>query len=137
MFYALEPSSQYEVVIQSQNRWGWSENSDPFFFSTRANGKYHHICFVPLLQTICTVHTAKPINRGHLIIIGELIYAWKKVRLKSRLGSNLTFSPGSVNPDFFPRFKPENLLLNTARFPCSNLGYNLTSYVCIDRFKPG
>jgi len=37
MFYALEPSSQYEVVIQSQNRWGWSENSDPFFFSTRAN----------------------------------------------------------------------------------------------------
>ena len=39
MFYALEPSSQYEVVIQSQNRWGWSENSEPFFFSTRANGK--------------------------------------------------------------------------------------------------
>jgi len=37
MFYALEPNSQYEVVIQSQNRWGWSENSDPFFFSTRAN----------------------------------------------------------------------------------------------------
>ena len=39
MFYALEPKSQYEVVIQSQNQWGWSENSDPFFFSTRANGK--------------------------------------------------------------------------------------------------
>ena len=43
MFYALEPNSQYEVVIQSQNRWGWSENSDPFFFSTRANGKIKNI----------------------------------------------------------------------------------------------
>ena len=34
---------------------------------------------------------------------GELIYAWKKVRLKSRLGSILTFFPGSVNLDFFPQ----------------------------------
>ena len=36
-----------------------------------------------------------------LSTVGELIYAWKKVRLKSRLGSNLTFFPGSVNLDFF------------------------------------
>jgi hypothetical protein len=59
---------------------------------------------------------------------GELIYAWKKVRLKSRLGSNLnlSFFPGSDNLDFFPRFKPENLLLNTARFSGSNLGSKLT-----------
>ena len=28
-------------------------------------------------------------------MVGELIYAWKKVRLKSHLGSNLTFFPGS------------------------------------------
>ena len=34
--------------------------------------------------------------------LGELIYAWKKVRLKSRLGSNLTFFTGSVNLHFLP-----------------------------------
>lgn len=39
MFYALEPSSQYEVVIQSENQWGWSQNSNPYFFSTRATGE--------------------------------------------------------------------------------------------------
>jgi hypothetical protein len=33
---------------------------------------------------------------------GELIYSWKKVRLKSWLESNLTFYPGSVNLDFLP-----------------------------------
>lgn len=36
MFYALEPSSKYEVVIQSQNEWGWSRNSVPFFFVTKS-----------------------------------------------------------------------------------------------------
>ena len=50
MFYALEPNSQYEVVIQSQNRWGWSENSDPFFFSTRANGKIKNIEYAQNLR---------------------------------------------------------------------------------------
>lgn len=39
MFYALEPSSRYEVVIQSQNKWGWSLNSEPFYFTTRSTGK--------------------------------------------------------------------------------------------------
>ena len=65
MFYALEPSSQYEVVIQSQNRWGWSENSDPFFFSTRANGKYH-ITYVlyPFYTQFAQCTPAMPINRG-------------------------------------------------------------------------
>ena len=38
MFYALEPSSQYEVVIAGYNDWGWALNSEPFFFSTRATG---------------------------------------------------------------------------------------------------
>ena len=38
MFYALEPSSQYEVVIAGYNDWGWAANSEPFFFSTRATG---------------------------------------------------------------------------------------------------
>lgn len=36
MFYALEPHSQYEVIITCQNQWGWSKNSSPFFFSTRS-----------------------------------------------------------------------------------------------------
>ena len=27
MFYALEPSTHYEVVISSKNSWGWSKNS--------------------------------------------------------------------------------------------------------------
>ncbi len=39
MFYALEPHSQYEVVIQGQNRWGWAQNSEPFVFTTRSTGK--------------------------------------------------------------------------------------------------
>jgi hypothetical protein len=39
MFYALEPSSQYEVVVQSKNRWGWAQNSDAFVFSTRSTGQ--------------------------------------------------------------------------------------------------
>ena len=62
--------------------------------------------------------------------IGELIYAWKKVRLISRLGSNLAFFPGSLFslPGFFPRFKPENLPLNTERFPGYNLGSKLTDF---------
>ncbi|CAB4060760.1 unnamed protein product [Lepeophtheirus salmonis] len=37
MFYALEPSTQYEVFIQCENKWGWSKESDIFIFSTRAN----------------------------------------------------------------------------------------------------
>jgi hypothetical protein len=30
------------------------------------------------------------------ITVGELIYTWKTLKLESRLGSNLTFSSGSV-----------------------------------------
>ena len=63
MFYALEPSSQYEVVIQSQNRWGWSENSEPFFFSTRANGKYHYIFYPSLFLTY--IHFATVYKIAH------------------------------------------------------------------------
>ena len=33
-----------------------------------------------------------------------------------------------VKPDIFLRFKPENLLLNTARSPGYNLGYKLTYF---------
>ena len=43
MFYALEPNSKYEVVVQSKNKWGWSQTSKPFFFKTRATGKPHVI----------------------------------------------------------------------------------------------
>lgn len=43
MFYALEPNSKYEVVVQSKNNWGWSQTSNPFFFNTRATGKQNKI----------------------------------------------------------------------------------------------
>ena len=46
MFYALEPNSKYEVVVQSKNKWGWSQTSKPFFFSTRATGKHINQDFV-------------------------------------------------------------------------------------------
>ena len=36
--------------------------------------------------------------------IGELIYTWKTFRLRSRLGSNLTFFSGSVNLNIFPGY---------------------------------
>ena len=58
--------------------------------------------------------------------LGELIYTCKTVLLESRLGSNLAFFSGSVNLYIFPGSKPDNLLLNTARFSGYNLGYNLT-----------
>ena len=49
---------------------------------------------------------------------GELIYAWKK-----------DIFPRFSQPEFFPRFKPENLLLDTARFPGYNLGSKLTYFL--------
>ena len=38
IFYALLPSTEYEVIIQSKNREGWSEPTDIFRFSTRSRG---------------------------------------------------------------------------------------------------
>jgi len=35
VFYGLTPSTEYEVIIQSRNKEGWSEASDIFRFSTR------------------------------------------------------------------------------------------------------
>ena len=49
-------------------------------------------------------------------------------------GINLCLEKGQVKiqvrikPGFFPRFKPEYLLLNTARFPGYNLGSKLTYF---------
>jgi hypothetical protein len=39
-FFGLEPATQYEVIIQSRNREGWSDPSEIFKFSTRPHGKY-------------------------------------------------------------------------------------------------
>jgi len=53
---------------------------------------------------------------------------------KNKWGINLCLEKGQVKiqvrikPDIFPRFQPENLLLNTARFPGSNLGSKLTYF---------
>ena len=39
VFYGLTPSTQYEVIIQSRNREGWSDATDIFRFNTRSQGK--------------------------------------------------------------------------------------------------
>ena len=38
VFYGLTPSTEYEVIIQSRNKEGWSNASDIFKFSTRDKG---------------------------------------------------------------------------------------------------
>ena len=40
VFYGLTPSTEYEVIIQSRNKEGWSDASDIFRFSTRDRGDY-------------------------------------------------------------------------------------------------
>ena len=42
VFYGLDASTEYEVIIQSRNKEGWSDASDIFRFSTRDRGKF---CF--------------------------------------------------------------------------------------------
>ena len=43
VFYGLTPSTEYEVIIQSRNKEGWSDASDIFRFSTRDRGDYLYI----------------------------------------------------------------------------------------------
>ena len=38
-FFGLDPNSEYEVIIQSRNREGWSDPSEIFKFRTRNEGK--------------------------------------------------------------------------------------------------
>ena len=38
VFYGLAASTEYEVIIQSRNKEGWSDASDIFRFSTRDRG---------------------------------------------------------------------------------------------------
>ena len=35
LFQNLEADTRYEVIVQSQNQFGWSEPTNPFIFSTR------------------------------------------------------------------------------------------------------
>ena len=62
-------------------------------------------------------------------LVGELIYTWKigflaglnlQVRIKPDIFSRFS------QPEHFPRFKPDHLLLNRARFSGDNLCYYLT-----------
>ena len=39
IFYGLKPTTEYEVIIQSRNREGWSDPNDIFRFRTRSRGK--------------------------------------------------------------------------------------------------
>jgi hypothetical protein len=36
VFFGLTPSTEYEVIIQSRNREGWSDATDIFRFNTRS-----------------------------------------------------------------------------------------------------
>ena len=38
VFFGLAPSTEYEVIIQSRNREGWSDATDIFRFNTRSQG---------------------------------------------------------------------------------------------------
>ena len=38
VFFGLSPSTEYEVIIQSRNREGWSDATDIFRFNTRSQG---------------------------------------------------------------------------------------------------
>ena len=40
VFYGLDASTEYEVIIQSRNKEGWSDASDIFRFSTRDRGNW-------------------------------------------------------------------------------------------------
>lgn len=39
IFYGLNPSTEYEVIIQAKNREGWSDPNTIFTFTTRSRGK--------------------------------------------------------------------------------------------------
>ena len=39
LFQNLDADSRYEVIIQSKNKFGWSEPTKSFIFSTRLRGK--------------------------------------------------------------------------------------------------
>ena len=41
VFFGLTPSTEYEVIIQSRNREGWSDATDIFRFNTRSQGNFH------------------------------------------------------------------------------------------------
>ena len=38
-FEGLAANSRYEVIVQSKNRFGWSEPAKSFLFSTRLKGE--------------------------------------------------------------------------------------------------
>ena len=38
-FEGLTANSRYEVIVQSKNRFGWSEPAKSFLFTTRLKGK--------------------------------------------------------------------------------------------------
>ncbi len=42
VFYGLRPSTEYEVIIQSRNREGWSDPNDIYKFTTRTRGAKNH-----------------------------------------------------------------------------------------------
>ena len=74
MFYALEPNSKYEVVVQSKNKWGWSQTSKPFFFKTRATGKPYVITNLMIILScktfLCT--KSRSIQGNYEISMNEI-----------------------------------------------------------------
>ncbi len=50
VFYGLAPSTEYEVIVQSRNREGWSDPNEIYRFTTRSRSK------LVLLSTGCRPH---------------------------------------------------------------------------------
>ena len=42
-FFALEPSTKYQVRVQSRNKYGWGSFSEEFLFITRSTGTYKQL----------------------------------------------------------------------------------------------
>jgi hypothetical protein len=38
LFRDLQPNSRYEVILQSKNKFGWSDSTKSFVFTTRLRG---------------------------------------------------------------------------------------------------
>ena len=59
VFYGLTPSTQYEVIIQSRNREGWSDATDIFRFNTRSQGRLR-VLKIKMLTNLCDICVVWP-----------------------------------------------------------------------------
>ncbi len=83
LFRNLEPDTRYEVIVQSQNQFGWSEPTKPFIFSTRYQGNQREYPFRILreinlrarTQTQKSQHFILPAGKTFLSARGPSVHA--------------------------------------------------------------